>query len=237
MDSKKLGLFCSLFKGKEFIEGYLENILNQTYFNKTNFYILDCASPEGEYDIISKYISQYKNIKYKRLDQDPGLYAAWNLCIDWGSEPYIGNWNVDDRKTPWSSEVLMNYLLNDKSLDLVYGKTLISTVPNETWDKTPAQYVYPCLPHSFDNLLKHNSPHCMPIWKKDLHARYGYFNESYLTASDTDMWLRSCQGGAKMKFVDSVVGLYYNNPKGRSTNPETFKQRSDEIKEVKSKFL
>ena len=40
---------------------------------------------------------QYENIKYKRLSKDPGLYAAWNLCIDWVDEPFIGNWNVDDR--------------------------------------------------------------------------------------------------------------------------------------------
>jgi glycosyltransferase involved in cell wall biosynthesis len=236
MSSKNVGLFCSLFKGKDFIEGYLENILNQTYFKKTTFYILDCDSPDNERDLILKYTSEYENIKYKRLSKDPGLYAAWNLCIDWVDEPFIGNWNVDDRKTPWSTEVLMNPLLGDENLDLVYGKTLISNIANETWDKNSAKYIYPFLPHTFENLLKNNSPHCMPIWRKDLHQRFGYFNENYMTASDTDMWLRACKGGANMKLVDSIVGLYYENPKGRSTNPETLKKMVEEVFAVRDLY-
>ena len=232
---KHVGIFCSLYKGSIFIEEYLKNIVSQTFFNKTNFYILDCASPDNEYQVIEKYLS-HKNIKYKRLQKDPGLYSAWNICVDWAQEEYIGNWNVDDRKTPWSIEVLVKALLKDKSLDLVYGQTLVTNKANDCWDKCKSKQIYPCLPHSFENLLKNNSPHCMPIWKKNLHDRFGYFNEDYKTASDTDMWLRACEGGANMKLVNEVVGLYYENPTGRSTNPETLKEMIAEVNKVRSKY-
>ena len=53
-----LGIFCPLFKGEKFIRNYLENILEQTIFSKVNFYILDCASPENEYEIIIDYTSK-----------------------------------------------------------------------------------------------------------------------------------------------------------------------------------
>lgn len=76
----------------------------------------------------------------------------------------------------------------------------------------------------------------MPIWKRDLHERFGYFNEEYMTASDTDMWLRACKGGAKMQFINEVVGLYYENPTGRSTNPETLKEMIAEVNKVRSKY-
>ena len=76
----------------------------------------------------------------------------------------------------------------------------------------------------------------MPIWKRGLHNRFGYFNEDYKTASDTDMWLRACKGGAKMKFINEVVGLYYENPNGRSTNAETLKEMINEVSKVRSLY-
>ena len=232
---KILGLFCTVYKGERFIKEYLNNLISQSIFEKVNFYILDCASPESESEIVKDYL-RFSNIKYRRLDEDPGLYAGWNICVDWCTEKYIGNWNIDDRKTPWSTEVLLNSLLADDSLDLVYGKTLVTTKENDSWDTCKSKDVYPCLPHSFENLLKNNSPHCMPIWKRNLHERFGYFNEEYMTASDTDMWLRACKGGAKMQFINEVVGLYYENPTGRSTNPETLKEMIAEVNKVRSKY-
>lgn len=229
-----LGLFCPLYKGKTFIKEYLDNALSQTIFNKTKFYILDCNSPDGEYEIIKEYL-KYENIVYRKMNEDPGLYASWNVCVDWVEEEYIGNWNVDDRKTPWSNEILLNEIIRSKS-DLVYGRTLVTSKPNDSWDTTDGKIYFACLDHSLENLLKNNSPHCMPVWRKDLHDRFGYFNEEYMTAADTDMWLRACKGGAKIKKVDEYIGLYYKNPNGRSTNPETLKQMIAEVKEVRSKY-
>ena len=230
-----LGIFCPLFKGQKFIKEYLNNLLEQTIFDSTNFYILDCASPENEYVTIKDYCSKHSNIFYKRLAKDNGIYAAWNTCIRWSNEEYVGNWNVDDRKTPWSLEILLDKI-STNNLDLVYGKTLVTKKENDRWDKSSSKTFYPCLEHSFDNLLKNNSPHCMPIWRRDLHDRFGYFNEKYMTASDTDMWLRACKGGAKMQFVNEVVGLYYENPNGISTNKEKLQELILEVNKVRDLY-
>jgi len=76
----------------------------------------------------------------------------------------------------------------------------------------------------------------MPIWRRDLHDRFGYFNEKYMTASDTDMWLRACKGGAKMQFVNEVVGLYYENPNGISTNKEKLQELILEVNKVRDLY-
>ena len=230
-----LGIFCPLFKGEKFIGNYLENILEQTIFSEVNFYILDCASPENEYEVIKDYTSKYSNIIYKRLDKGNGVYAAWNICVRWTREKFIGNWNVDDRKTPWSLEVLLDNI-SANHLDLVYGKTLVTQKANDRWDLCESETFYPCLEHSFDNLIKNNSPHCMPIWRRDLHDKFGYFNEQYMTASDTDMWLKACKGGAKMQFVNETVGLYYENPNGISTNKEKLQELILEVNKVRDLY-
>lgn len=232
----RCSLFCSFFKGRKFIEGYLKNIYEQSIFKDVEFIFLDCSSPENEsQDLLSKITEP--NIKCHRLKYDPGLYAAWNIAVKLCSAPIIGNWNIDDRKNKDGLEILLKQFDKDPELDLVYGHTYISREANEEYVNNSFEEMYPCFPHTLENLFRNNSPHCMPLWKKSLHDRFGYFNEEYKTASDGDFWLRCAIGGAKIQLVNHPVGLYYENPNGRSTNPETLKEMVDEVQSMRLKHL
>jgi len=233
----KCSIFCSFFRAGKYIDGYIENMLDQPLFDQIEFVFLDCNSPDEEYKKIKEISSTYLNVVYKKLEEDPGLYAGWNEAVKLCSSPIIGNWNVDDRKNKDGLEILLKQFEKDENLDLVYGFTYMSRTANEKYDDNAFNEVYPYLPHSFQNLLMNNSPHCMPLWKKSLHDRFGYFDTSYKTASDGDMWLKICAGGAKIKLVNHSVGLYYENPTGRSTNPETLKEMVDEVNRMRSKYL
>ena len=233
---RDLGIFCSFYNASDFLHGYLEDMRSQSIFKDVSFYFLDCGSNDNSSEIIKPFLD-YENVKLKILDKDPSLYGGWNICVDWIEEEVIGNWNADDRKNRRSLQILRNQILEDESLDLVYGKTVISKNKNEKFKDIKDWTFYPCLPHSFENLLRNNSPHCMPIWRKRIHKKSGYFDESLKTAADTDMWLRACKDGSKMKMVDDVVGVYYDNPKGRSSNPETLKEMVEEVMMVRRKFF
>jgi hypothetical protein len=233
----KCSSFCSFYKGEKYIEGYMKDVIKQTIFKDIEFIFLDCNSPENEKDFILPYVSKYENIKYYKLDQDPGLYPAWNEAIELCSSPIIGNWNIDDRKCLNSFEILLKAFDRDPLLDVAYGWTYVTTIANETYEDNSYNMIYPCLPHSFQNLLKNNSPHCMPLWKKDLHDKYGFFDENYKTASDADFWLRCASGGARIQMVAHPVGLYFENPTGRSTNPETLKEMVLEVQTMRQKYI
>ncbi|NBW13000.1 MAG: glycosyltransferase [Caulobacteraceae bacterium] len=236
MNTLKCSIFCSFYKGQKFIDGYLENILEQTIFDSIEFVFLDCASPEKEKNTIEPLTKKYANIKYYRLDNDPGLYAAWNIAVKKCSSSIIGNWNIDDRKNKEGLEILLNEFNKNTNLDLIYGFTYISRIANEKYINNSFKEIYPYLPHTFDNLLLNNNPHCMPLWKKSLHERFGWFDENYKTASDADFWLRCCVGGATIGMVNHPVGLYYENPTGRSTNPETLQEMINEVNSMRSKY-
>lgn len=233
----KCSLFCSIYKGQKFLNGYIENMLKQSMFSDIEFVLLDCASPENERVYIEPLTQKYSNIKYYRLESDPGLYAAWNIAVKKCSAPIIGNWNIDDRKNVHSTEILYKAFERDPSLDLAYGLTYVSTIANETYENNSYENIYPCLPHSVKNLLINNSPHCMPMWKKSIHDRFGYFDESYKTASDGDLWLRCAVGGARIQMVNHPVGLYYHNPTGRSTDPKHLLEMVAEVQQMRQKYL
>ena len=139
----KCSIFCSFYKGEQFIEGYMENVLEQSIFKDIEFIFLDCNSPEDEKSYILPLIDKYKNIKYFKLDKDPGLYAAWNHAVGLCSADIIGNWNIDDRKNSDGLEQLVNTLYKT-NVDIAYGLTYISRKPNEKYitnltDKSPSK--------------------------------------------------------------------------------------------------
>lgn len=233
----KCSLFCSLYNYEEFIDGYIQDMLKQSIFSDIEFILMDCSPINNSTATIQSLVSKYNNIKYFRLESDPGLYAVWNIAIQKCSAPIIGNWNVDDRKSMHSTEVLYRAFEKDSSLDLVYGLTYVSTIKNQKYEDNDYSTFYPCFSHSLANLIMHNSPHCMPLWKKSLHDRFGYFDENYKTAADADMWLRSAVGGARIQMINHPVGLYYYNLAGMSTNPETLLSRVAEVDQMRQKYI
>jgi glycosyltransferase involved in cell wall biosynthesis len=233
----RCSIFCSFFRGEKFIRGYIDDMLKQTIFKDIEFVFLDCASPENEKEVLIPLSKNYNNVIYHKLENDPGLYQAWNIAIKKCSAPIIGNWNIDDRKSINSIEILINKLEKRVDLDVVYGITYVSRIANERYEDNEYNLVYPYLPHSLENLLRNNSPHCMPLWRKNLHDRFGYFDESYMSAADGEFWLRCAFGGAKLELVNHPVGLYYENPTGRSTNPEHLHKCLEEVKRSRQKYI
>ncbi|MCT8985738.1 hypothetical protein [Shewanella phaeophyticola] len=58
-----------------------------------------------------------------------------------------------------------------------------------------------------------NFAHCMPVWRKELHERFGYFDEeSFGTYADFAMWLNLLASGEKYVHVNKNLGLYLIDP-------------------------
>jgi hypothetical protein len=51
------------------------------------------------------------------------------------------------------------------------------------------------------------------------------------------MWIRAVKKGAKIKKVNDIVGVYFDNPRGRSTNPETLKEMLNEVHTMRGRHL
>jgi hypothetical protein len=49
------------------------------------------------------------------------------------------------------------------------------------------------------------------MWRKDLHERYGYFDESFESAGDWDFWLRISRR-ERFLHLNEVLGLYLKSP-------------------------
>lgn len=235
----KISIITSVFKGDEFIRPFLEDITRQTIFkDKCELVLVNPNSPGNEEEVIKEYMEKYpNNIVYKKLDSDPGLYACWNIAAKMASGDYLTNANLDDRKSPKFMEELAKKLMLSPECDVVYADNIITNKPNETWEQHSGNSLYPSEQFSLEAMLRGNPAHCMPMWRKSIHDKHGYFEEKYRSASDWEFWLRCAFAGSKFTKVNKPLGLYYFNPTGVSTNPENNDWKRKEEKEVFKKYM
>src|SRR3990167_11330890 len=92
-----ISIITSVYNGGQFINGFMEDITQQTIFDQCELIMINANSPGNEEAVIKKYMQKYPNIIYKKLDKDPGLYAVWTLAIQMAQGEYITNANLDDR--------------------------------------------------------------------------------------------------------------------------------------------
>ena len=216
-EKPRVSLITSLYDGDEFIAGFLADTVRQTIFDQCELIIINANSPGDEEPIIREYMKKYPNIIYKRLDEDPGLYAVWNIAIKMARADFITNANVDDRRNPVWLEQQVKALEERPGIDLVYSDILVTFQPNETFECNSFQYKI--APDEFSpNVMYKCITGPQPLWRKNVHDKYGYFDETFISGGDFEMWNRAASKGSKFYKLPGTVGLYYCNPKGLSTD-------------------
>ena len=226
-DVPKISLITSVYKAEGFIEQLMEDVTSQTIFKEKCEWVIINANEKGdkEEEVIKKYIKKYPdNIVYKRLEgDDPGVYGVWNLAVDMASGEYLTNMNCDDRRAPRALEHQAKLLADNPEVDLVYNDSYVVQKPNTSWESLQKQVNkqrYNIPQFSKAEMIKGNLPHNNPMWRKSLHDVHGKFDESYKSSADWEFWLRCAFAGSQFKKASEVLGVYYYNPTGISTDPE-----------------
>lgn len=230
--SPRLTIIVSIYNAEKFIRGFLDNLMEQTVLADCQVLLLDAQSTDSTAAIIKEY--EHPSLEYILLQDRLSIYETWNKGVALSKAPILTNWNTDDRRKFDSLESQLLFLENNPSSDVCYGYTAWSTVPNEKFEQNNLLNLYPCYEVTARTMMENNSPHCMPMWRKSLHEKFGLFDLEYPTAADFDFWMKCLEGGAKFSRLFEVVGLYYYNPQGLSTNSQSSNMR--EGAKIKEKF-
>jgi glycosyltransferase involved in cell wall biosynthesis len=215
-----VSIICSLWRGGDFIERYMDNITSQTIFSdRCELIVIDAASPEGESSVVERYKERFGDrIVYQRLPYRAGIYVAWNVGIGIARGRYLTNANLDDLRRVDSVERQASALDALSYVDVVYDDHLYFTDPNADFEEIVRAGVVSDLPLTTRcNLFKMNTPHNGPMWRSSLHEKVGMFDESYRSAGDYDFWIRASVNGANFYKLNEATVAYYFNPVGLST--------------------
>lgn len=213
---------ASLYRGGRYIKAFLDNITNQTIFDQSELIIIDADSPEGEGEIIARYQEKFPNIVYKRMNYRIGIYEAWNVGVALARGKYLTNTNLDDLRAANSFELQAEALDRYGFVDVVHQDFFYSFDSSLSFDEVAAFGFKSDVPTvTRHNLLRVNSPHNAPMWRKTLHDELGLFDTSFKSAGDWEFWLRCAAAGKTFFKINTPHVIYFQNPLGISTRPDT----------------
>lgn len=228
----RLSVIVSIYNGEKFLNQFLENVIEQTCIDDIEVLLLDAQSTDSTKEIIENF--KHDSLKYHLLDKRYSIYETWNIGIELSKSQLLSNWNIDDRRKKNSLETQICFMEKNLNCDVCYGHVAWSFKENEKFEDNLLINLYPCYDVNFKSMMENNSPHCMPVWRKNLHDKFGLFDINYKTAADFDFWMRCLEGKANFQKLYETVGLYYYNPNGLSTHMKSTNMQEGTL--IKEKF-
>jgi glycosyltransferase involved in cell wall biosynthesis len=202
----------STYNSDRFIRGCLEDLENQTIADKLEIIVINSGSEQNEEATVKEFQKKYSNIIYIKTERE-GLYSAWNRAIKVASGQFLTNANTDDRHRKDAFEVMVNTLLANPDISLVYGDQIITDTQNPTFENHHAVKTLKWPEFNMQRLLNCCCVGSQPMWRKSLHGELGMFDETLTCAADWDFWLRAAQKH-DFRHIPQVLGLYYHNEQG-----------------------
>ena len=207
-DDILISAIVSTYNAEKFIRGCLEDLESQTIADKIEIIVVNSGSNENEEAVVQEFQKKYENIKYIKTDKRETVYAAWNRGIKAASGKYITNANTDDRHRIDAFEIMVQTLEKYPDVALVYADVKITETENETFENCTQVGIYKWLEWNRDDLLyKGCFMGPQPMWRRDVHDEFGFFDDSLVTSGDYEFWLRISQTRSFRRIPQSL-GLY-----------------------------
>ncbi len=216
----KVGIIVSLYKAANKLETFLRMLSQQEWVmnGQAELVFVDSHSPTNEYEVFQR-MSAALGIKavYARTEERETIQKAWNRGILLARAPYLSFLGVDEMVRPDCLSVLAGELDADPALDWVQGNSVITEV-NPQGTLLRDVMIYQRIPYEQDLVYLET---CYLSWvggmyRKSIHDRCGYYDESFGAAGDTEFKNRVLPF-IKSKTVPQTLGVFLNYPEERTT--------------------
>jgi hypothetical protein len=220
----EISVIISIYRPGELLDSFLGNIKEQSIFQKSEIVIVLVDPLQEEIDVICGFVKNETNVIFRSVASRITIYDAWNKALSECSAPFVTNMNVDDIRKSSSLETQLKFMKDRPWVDVGYQDFYFLLDRDLDWESIENIGALSDLtPVTLTDLAWFgiNPPHNGPIWKRELHARYGTFDASLRSAGDYEFWMRiKSQGAIFAKMSESTVG-YFLNPNGMSTSEES----------------
>lgn len=218
MANYSITVLVAIYKAGKFITDKIKNLQDQTIFKDTQIVLLNCQNLHDERNAYSEFL-KLPNVIEISYQTHIGLYATWNDGIKLTNSEFICNSNVDDMWHPTYLQNCIEYLTNNSTYSIVSSGILITNTPNQTdhltWKNEGGKIPFFQYPQS-------TAGPC-PVWRRDLHDKYGYFDDRCAVIGDAIMWEKWLENNEQFGLIDKNLVLYYASGESleRRIDPET----------------
>jgi GT2 family glycosyltransferase len=195
--SGRVTAIVSAYYASEYLEGRLQNLFDQS--EKPEIIVI-CQKDSKEADICEVF-----DVDTIMTENIPSIYEAWNMGIKASKTKYVTNANSDDRLAKDALKRACDSLDNNKDFGVCYFDVEVC----ETLGGNPVE-TYNWIEGGLEQLKKGCFIGPMPVWKKELNEKLGYFDERFLVCGDYELWLRFASRGVKFYHMRSEpLGMYF----------------------------
>lgn len=218
--SPKVSVIVSLYKAADKLNFFLTALGQQTLIKKgeVEIILVDSGSPTDEASVFSNYSSRNQvNAVYARSSGRETIQCAWNRGIRLAQAPYLVFLGVDETLYPEALEILAEELNANPGVDWVMANSLVTEVQEN------GEYKNDVMSYRRNGAGKDHTylETCYLSWvggmyRKSLHDRFGYYDETFGAAGDTEIKNRILPY-INVRFVPKMMGLFLNYPDGQTT--------------------
>ena len=216
----RVSVVVSLYQAAEKLKFFLTAYQQQSLLKKggVEIILVDSGSPGREKDVLEEFIrGQPLNAVYARSAQRETIQAAWNRGIGLARAPYLVFLGVDETLYPETLELLASELDRSPEVDWVMGDSLVTKVGSNgllqedvmKYDRSGASKDHAYLETCYLSWVG-------GMYRKSIHERFGYYDETFGAAGDTEFKNRILPH-IRVKFIDRTLGLFLNYPEGNTT--------------------
>ncbi|QOV91403.1 glycosyltransferase family 2 protein [Humisphaera borealis] len=171
------------YQQAKYLERTIRSVLDQGYPN-LEYFVLDGGSNDGSVEIIKKYADR---IQFWTSEKDGGQSAAINRGLRMATGEIVGWLNSDDTLAPGALHRIGRFYARHPNADLIYGHTCTIDVDDRVIRPLVA------VPTNAKELIRYTHDlWSQPgtSWRRNLHDRLGYLDESLQCMMDGDWWIR-----------------------------------------------
>lgn len=217
----KVSVIVSLYNAAPKLKVFLTCLTQQTLYRRglVELVFVDSGSPDSEYDTLIDYAKGHTglNMLYARSAQRETIQAAWNRGIRLARADYLVFLGVDETLYPEALEALASELDSAPDVDWVMADSLVTSVTEQgvldheimTYDRNGATKDHAYLETCFLSWVG-------GMYRKSIHERFGYYDETFAAAGDTEFKNRVLPY-INVSFVRKTLGLFLNYPDQRKT--------------------
>ncbi len=201
----RVSVIMSAFNDEKFLTESLESIIRQTY---TDFELIlfDDGSTDLTSNIIKEYASKDERIIPIFNETNLGLTVNLNRGIQLSRGTFIARMDADDISMASRFEKQVSFLDLNPEIDLVGSASAdINSAGNEIQLRAvPEKH------EDIINLLPKANPmtHSAVMFRKKSFEGIDFYNESYRTIQDYEMWFRAAGNGLKFHNLKEVLLKY-----------------------------
>lgn len=219
-EAPRVSVVVSLYNAADKLNFFLTALSQQTLVKKgeVEIILVDSASPSDERKVYEEFSARHPiNAVYARSENRETIQAAWNRGIGLARAPFLVFLGVDETLYPEGLEVLADELDQKPDVDWVMANSLVTAVEESgvlkhdimTYDRTGATKDHTYLDTCYLSWVG-------GMYRRSLHDRFGYYDETFGAAGDTEIKNRILPH-IKTSFIPRTLGLFLNYPDGQTT--------------------